>query len=80
MMIEYVVHPPALAPHLVAHLRAQGYDASSYGPHLWAAHPTAADPTDERVVLGGIIATWRREHPDARIDLHSTDSSEAGSL
>ena len=62
------MHPPALARDLAAHLRAQGYDASTEGPRLWAAHPTAADPTEERLVLGGAIAAWRREHPDARVD------------
>lgn len=77
-MIEYVVHPPALAPHLVAHLRERGYDASNYGPQLWATHPRAADPTEERLVLGGVIAAWRGEHPDARIDLHPTESNESG--
>jgi hypothetical protein len=70
-VIEYVVHPPALAPHLGAHLRERGYDASTFGPQLWATHATAADPTEERLVLGGVIAAWRREHPDARIDLQS---------
>lgn len=77
-MIEYDVHPPALAPELVEHLRVQGFDASAYGPQLWATHPTAADPTEERVVLGGVIAAWRRGHPDARIDLRATDSTESG--
>lgn len=77
-VIEYVVHPPALAPHLVAHLRAQGCDVSNYGRRLWVTHPHAADPTEERLVLGGIIAAWRREHPDARIELHPTDSNESG--
>jgi hypothetical protein len=56
-VIEYVVHPPALAPNLAAHLREQGYDALTRGPRLWAT-----------LVLGGVIAAWRREHPDARID------------
>ncbi len=70
-VIEYVVHPPALAPHLAAHLREQGYDASTSGAQLWATHPNAADPTEERLVLGGVITAWRREHPDARIDLQS---------
>jgi hypothetical protein len=67
-VIEYVVHPPALAPHLAAHLRGRGYDASTFGSRLWATHPTAADPTEERLAIGGVIAAWRREHPDARID------------
>jgi hypothetical protein len=66
-VIEYAVHPPALAPHLAAHLRELGYDASTQGPRLWATHRTAADPSEERLVLGGVIAAWRREHPDARI-------------
>jgi hypothetical protein len=78
-VIEYVVHPPALAPHLVAHLRGHGYDASNYGSRLWATHPTAADPSEERLVLGGVIAAWRRGHPDARIDLQSTDSNDSDS-
>ena len=77
-VIGYVVHPPVLAPHLVAHLRGRGYDATNYGPRLWVTHPHAADPTEERLVLGGVIAAWRREHPDARIDLHPTDSNESG--
>lgn len=77
-LIEYVVHPPALAPHLAAHLRGQGYDVSSYGPRVWATHPTAADPTEERLVISGVIAAWRRDHPDARIDLHPAESDEAG--
>ena len=79
-MIEYVVHPPALAPSLVAHLRAQGYDVSNYGRRLWATHATAADPTEERLVLGGVIAAWCREHPDARIDLHPADPNEVPGL
>ena len=70
-MIEYAVHPPALAPHLAAHLRELGYEASTFGPQLWATDPKAADPSEERLVLGGVIAAWRREHPDARIDLQS---------
>jgi hypothetical protein len=49
-------------------LREQGYDASTYGPRLWATHPKAADPTEERLAIGGVIAAWRREHPDVRID------------
>jgi hypothetical protein len=67
-VIEYVVNPRARASHLAAHLRGLGYDASTRGPRLWATHPTATDPTEERLVLGGAIAVWRREHPDARID------------
>jgi hypothetical protein len=67
-VIEYAVSSPILAQHLAAYLRGLGYDASTSGRRLWAAHPTAADPTEERLVLGGAIAAWRREHPDARID------------
>jgi hypothetical protein len=67
-VIEYVVHPPALAPHLAAQLRAQDCEASTSGGRLWAAHPTAADPTEERLLLGGLITAWRREQPDARVD------------
>jgi hypothetical protein len=67
-VIEYAVHPPALAPLLAAHLHDQGYEASAKGSRLWATHPNAADPSEERLVLGGIIAAWRRKHPDARID------------
>lgn len=70
-VIEYAVHPPALAPLLAAHLVGQGYEASTYGAQLWATHPNAADPSEERLVLGGVIAAWRREHPEARIDLQS---------
>jgi hypothetical protein len=77
-LIEYVVHPPALAPDLVERLRAQGYDVTNYGPRVWATYPNAADPTEERLVLGGAVAAWRREHPDARIDLHPAESDEAG--
>jgi hypothetical protein len=77
-LIEYLVHPPALAPQLAAHLRGRGYEVSTYGPQLWATYPTATDPTEERLVLGGVIAAWRREHPDARIDLQSTDANESG--
>jgi hypothetical protein len=77
-LIGYVVHPPVLAPHLAAHLRGRGYDASNYGQRLWATHPRAADPAEERLVLGGVIAAWQQEHPDARIDLHSPDSNESG--
>jgi hypothetical protein len=72
-VIEYVVHPPALGPHLAAHLRGQGYDVSNYDARLWATHPNAADPAEERLVLGGVIAAWRREHPDARIELHPAE-------
>ena len=67
-MIEYAVNSPVLASLLAAHLREQGYEASSRATHLWAAYPNAADPSEERLVLGGVIAAWRREHPDARID------------
>jgi hypothetical protein len=67
-VIEYAVSSPVLAQELAAHLRELGHDASSSGRRLWAAHPSAADPTDERRVLGRAIAAWRREHPDARID------------
>jgi hypothetical protein len=49
------VHPPSLAPHLAALLREQGYEAFNNGRRLW------------RLVVGGIIAAWRREHPDARV-------------
>ena len=62
------MNSPALASLLVAHLREQGYEASSQGTHLWATHPSAADPSEERLILGGVIAAWRREHPDARIN------------
>lgn len=72
------MHPPALAPDLVAHLREQGYDVTNYGRRVWATYPNASDPTEERLVLSGVIAAWRSEHPDARIDLHPTDSNEAG--
>ena len=68
-MIEYAVRPPVLAPHLASHLRELGYEASTSGPRLFASYPIAADPTEERLVLGGVIAAWRRAHPDARIDL-----------
>src|SRR5581483_10940442 len=47
-VIEYVVHPPALASLLAAHLLGQGYEASTYGAQLWATYPNAADPTEER--------------------------------
>lgn len=67
-MIEYAVHPPALAPQLAAHLRGLGYEASTQGARLWASHRTAADPTEERLVLGGVIAEWRRGSPEARVD------------
>ena len=73
-MIEYVVRPPAFAPDLAAHLRERGYDVTNYGSRLWATHPHAADPTDERLVLGGVIAAWRSEHPEARVDLQSFDA------
>lgn len=66
-MIEYAVNSPALASLVAAHLREQGYEASSRGTHLWATHPNAADPSEERFVLGGVIAAWRREYPDAHI-------------
>ena len=66
-MVEYVVHPPVLAPDLVAHLRRLGYDASNAGPRLWATQLTATDPSQERLALGAVIAAWRREHPEARI-------------
>ncbi len=66
-MIKYEVNSPALASLLAAHLREQGYEALNRGTHLWATHPSAADPSEERLVLGGVIAAWRREHPDARI-------------
>jgi hypothetical protein len=66
-VIAYEVNSPALASLVAAHLREQGYEASSRGKHLWATHPNAADPSEERLVLGGVIAAWRREHPDARI-------------
>ena len=72
------MHPPALAPDLVAHLREQGYHVSNYGRRLWVTHPTAADPTEERLVLGGVVTAWRRAHPDARIDMHPADPNEAG--
>ena len=72
------MHPPALAPKLVEHLREHGYEASNFGSQLWATHPSAADPSEERLVLGGVIAAWRREHPDARIDLETTNPNESG--
>jgi hypothetical protein len=72
-LIEYVVHPPVLAPHLAERLRGQGYDVSNYGARLWATYPGAADPTEERLVLGGVIAAWRRDHPDARVDMHPAE-------
>ena len=68
LVIEYAVHPPALLRNLATHLREKGYEARTDGRRLWATHPTAADPTEERLVLGGVIAAWRREHPDARVD------------
>jgi len=67
-VIEYAVSSRILAKQLAAYLREQGYDSSSRGRHLWAAHHIAADPSEERLVLGGAIAKWSREHPDARID------------
>jgi hypothetical protein len=67
-VIEYAVNSPALASLLAAHLREQGYQASSQGMHLWATHSNAADPSEERFILGGVIAAWRRGHPDARIN------------
>ena len=67
-MIEYAVHPPVLAPRLAEHLRGLGYEASTSGHRLWATHRTAADPTEERLVLGGVIAEWGRQHPGARVD------------
>jgi hypothetical protein len=66
-VIAYEVNSPALASLVAAHLREQGYEAASRGTHLWATHADAADPSEERLVLGGVIAAWRREHPDARI-------------
>ena len=62
------MNSPAFASLLAAHLREQGYEASSQGTHLWATHSGAADPSEERLVLGGVIAAWRREHPDARVN------------
>lgn len=66
-MIAYEVNSPKLAALVAAHLRNEGYEAVTRGTHLWATHPKAADPSEERLVLGGVIADWRREHPDARI-------------
>jgi hypothetical protein len=66
-VIEYVVHPPVLAPELAKHLLEQGCMARTQGPRLWATHPTAASPTDERLMLGSVIASWRSGHPEARI-------------
>jgi hypothetical protein len=66
-VIEYVVHPPALAPELAKHLLAHGSIARTAGPRLWATHPTAASPTEERRMLGSMIASWRSGHPGARI-------------
>ena len=68
-MIEYAVHPPVLTPKLLAHLRGLGYDAWTIGTRLYVTDPRASDPTEERLALGGAIAAWRAEHPDARIDL-----------
>lgn len=67
-MIEYVVHPPALAPELAKHLLEQGCTARTQGYRLWATHPTAPSPTDERLMLGSVISSWRNDHPGARID------------
>jgi hypothetical protein len=66
-VIEYSVNSPVLGRQLAEYLCEQGYEASSRATHLWAKYPSAADPTEERLVLGGVIAAWRREHPDARI-------------
>src|SRR3954452_4773197 len=66
-VIAYEVSSPADATLLAVFLREQGYEARSRGTHLWATHANAADPSEERLVLGGAIAAWRREHPDARI-------------
>ena len=66
-MIAYEVNSHGNASLLVAYLREQGYEARSRASHLWASHPNAADPSEERLVLGGAIAAWRREHPDARV-------------
>ena len=66
-VIAYEVSSPADATLLAVFLREQGYEARSRGTHLWATHANAADPSEERIVLGGAIAAWRREHPDARI-------------
>lgn len=68
-MIRYVVHPPALASALVAHLRAQGFEASHEGPRVWATFAAAADPTEERLVLGSAVSAWRGEHAGARVSL-----------
>jgi hypothetical protein len=68
-MMKYVVHPPALAPRLAEYLREHGYDASNEGQRLFASYPAAADPTEERLMLGGVIAAWRRANADARVDL-----------
>jgi hypothetical protein len=67
-VIEYSVNSPVLASLLAAYLRAQGYEARSRTTHLWAGYPNAADPSEERLILGSVIAAWRREHPDARIE------------
>lgn len=67
-MIEYVVHPPALAPDLAKHLLERGCTARTQGSRLWATHPTAASPSDERLMLGSVIGSWRSGHPEARID------------
>ena len=62
----------------MAHLRGQGYERDELRPPGLGDSPNAADPTEERLVLGGVIAAWRREHPEARIDLHPAESDEAG--
>jgi hypothetical protein len=66
-LIAYAVNTPKLSSLLAAHLREQGYEARSRAIHLWATAPHAADPSEERLVLGGVIAAWQRDHPDARI-------------
>ena len=66
-VIEYVVHPPALAPELAKHLLEQGCMARTQGPRFWATYPTAASPTDERLMLGSVITSWRSGHPGARV-------------
>jgi hypothetical protein len=66
-VIAYEVSSPALASLVAAYLREQGYEAASRGTHLWATHSKAAGPSEERLVLGGVIAAWRQRHPEARI-------------